>query len=55
MGGSLPQDGLKETLLQRMVFWKFGKGDASASCWVPVILATQEAEIRKITVRSQPG
>jgi hypothetical protein len=28
-----------------------------AWCWwlTPVILATQEAEIRRITVRSQPG
>jgi hypothetical protein len=33
------------------------KDEARAQCWrlMPVILATQEAEIRRIMVQSQPG
>jgi hypothetical protein len=33
------------------------KRESGAGCWwlTPVILATQEAEIRKIEIRSQPG
>jgi hypothetical protein len=34
-----------------------GKNSITARCWwlMPIILATQEAEIRRITVQSQPG
>jgi hypothetical protein len=45
-------------MLQRIKkFAQFLKIRILAGCWwlTPVILATQEAEIRRITVRSQPG
>jgi hypothetical protein len=37
--------------------WIYFKNSTRARCWwlTPVILATQEAEIRRIGVPSQPG